>query len=169
MSFVFHLIASAFPIGLLAVFWQLQTKSWRNIATSYPSCPSQQVLSKRRMQSVILPGGIAKFRSYKGIVTVSVSNEGVSFELMPPWSIGVPRVFAPFADIEVRPSTWYINAECYRLALTNSETDLLIDSELLNWIQDVSHVRLKTSWDVSFADCNGEPDESTASSHSVLV
>ena len=107
---------------------------WRRLANVYGSKQPIHAHSIRRMQSVILFGGAA-FQSYKGVVNVAVSDEGIALSIMPPFHLFYfcRPLFIPHEDITSLPTEWYLNSVSYKWTVRRDPSiEIVIDHDLAN-------------------------------------
>ncbi len=88
------------------------------------------------MQTVILVGGDIGWNSYKGIVKVGVTSEGILLQLMPPFAIFHPLLLIPFRDCHIEPKRWYLYGKTVQYTLDAvSDVQLIIHDDLQAWIE----------------------------------
>lgn len=107
---------------------------WRYLAKSY-AAESGAVLDKRKMRSAVLIG-LGAFNSLKGIVTIGVHETGVSFRVMPIFSLFHEPLFVPYSDIRGWRTTWYLNAASSELEFRHApDIKMVLPTEDAEWIR----------------------------------
>lgn len=137
---ILNTIGMSVFVSLMCFTWKATARRWTRLARVYraprniliaESSPSQQ----QTMQSLILVGGNIAWNSYKGIVKVSVKDEGIELRLFPPFSIFHPPLFIPFRDIQIQPKKWYLVGKTFQMSLTSvKDVQLILHSELVEWV-----------------------------------
>ncbi len=135
-----HLVGYGVFAGLLYGIWKSNARRWTRLAAAYRAVDFCHVAprpnAQRTMQTVVLVGGDIGWNSYRGVVAVGVTLEGVSLRLMPPFAAFHPPLLIPFADLRVEPTRWYLLGKSFQLTLSGvSDVRIIIDEELLGWIE----------------------------------
>lgn len=133
--------------GAIRMVWKSHSRRWNRVAVQYPEGSGSEYIAQRKLQSLIFTGDGVAFNSYKGTVSVGLSEAGLALNLLPPFSWLHPPILIPFGDVLVQPATWYLNTESYKLSFRRSqEVQIIIDSELYHWIMDCAPAAIATSW-----------------------
>lgn len=107
---------------------------WRYLAKSY-AAEAGPVLDARAMRSAVLIG-LGAFNSLKGIVTIGIHKNGVSFRVMPIFSLFHEPLFVPYSDIQGWGTTWYLDARSSELAFRCApNVKMVLPSEDAEWIR----------------------------------
>lgn len=135
-----HFFGYGVFIGLMYGIWKCNARRWTRLSRVYGAADTAGFASAdcngQRMQTVILTGGNVGWNSYKGIVTVLVTRDGILFQLMPPFSICHPPFLVPFRDIKVSPKRWYLFGKSFQLTFTGvSNVQIIVHEELIAWIE----------------------------------
>ena len=129
--------------GLMYAVWKANARRWNRLARFYRADDelSEETIRccpMRRMQTVILVGGHVGWNSYKGIVSVGVTNQGIVLRLLPPFSFLHPPLFIPFRESRIEPRKWYLIGRTSQLTVDQvSNVQIILDDELLQWIEGV--------------------------------
>lgn len=108
---------------------------WRYLAKSYAE-KAGSVLDKRSMRSAVLIG-LGAFNSLKGIITIGVHENGVSFRVMPIFSLFHEPLFVPYSDIRGWETTWYLDARSSELEFRLApEVKMVLPAADAEWIRD---------------------------------
>ena len=131
MLTVFGLIVFAFIFGGML---RANAYRWRYLAKSYAG-EAGPALDKRNMRSAVLIG-LGAFNSLKGIITIGVHENGVSFRVMPIFSLFHKPLFVPYSDIRGWETTWYLNARSSELEFRRApEVKVVLPAEDAEWIR----------------------------------
>ncbi|WP_404305640.1 hypothetical protein [Neorhodopirellula lusitana] len=107
-NLLFYLVGYSLPVGLMGMMWKANARRWTRLAQTYRAVDPGICIRKRTMQTVILVAGDIGWNSYKGIVTVGVTREGILLKVMPLFSIFHPPLLIPHADCHIEPRRWYL-------------------------------------------------------------
>jgi len=122
--------------GILAFVWyRVASVRWRPLSEYYGR-PIETAREVRRLQTLIIHGVGAAFESYKGIVTVGVSDSGLSLSLLPPWAVFHAPLFIPYGDISIRERQWFLFKAVEITTRKAPQTKIVIYPELWNWIEE---------------------------------
>lgn len=127
--------------GLMYGIWKANARRWTRLARKYGCIDGSlseesQCFAKRTMQTVILVGGDVGWNSYKGIVTVGVTPEGILLQLMPPFSTFHRPLLIPFRDSRVEPKQWYLFGKSFQYSVAQvSDVQIIVHDELQHWIE----------------------------------
>lgn len=149
-----HIVGHGFVITLLCIIWKANARRWTRLARAYRVtddlyAETPECYATRTMQTVILTGGDIGWNSYKAIVTVGVTHDGILLRLMPPFSAFHPPLLIPFADSRVEPKQWYLIGKTSQFILNQvSDVQVIVHDELLQWIDSQlsncrSHVNIR--------------------------
>ncbi len=132
-------MASAFTLVLFVAalygVLRLQNYTWRLLATGYASSEERPAKAVKRLTSLVAIGGAPIFTKYVG-VSVAVCEDGLALRIVPPFSVGAPPLFLPFAEMQVRRTNWYLNSGSFLIRMERGAgVELIVDDELLGWIQ----------------------------------
>lgn len=120
--------------------WRTNARRWNRLARCYRADESVTPDVELKMQTIILFGGWLGFNSYKGTVTVGLSSEGIHLRLLGPFQIYHPPLLIPYEDIDVSPTTWYLNASSYKYTCAQvAGVEIIIDDDLKGWIDARLH------------------------------
>ncbi len=131
MLTVFGLVAVALLFG-----WALRAKAyrWQYLAKIYAG-EAGPVIDKRNKRSAVLIG-LGAFNSLTGIITIGVHKRGVSFRVMPIFSLFHDPFIVPYGDIHGWKTTWYLNARSSELEFRCApNVKLVLPTEDAEWIQ----------------------------------
>ena len=125
--------------GAMKFLLKSSARRWNQLAEEYSVEGPTENLSQRRMQNLILFGGVIGYNSYIGISTVGITSEGLSLSLLPPWSIYHPPLLIPFEDLSLRETSWYLNVRSYRYTCAKvDDIEVIVDKKLMEWIESQS-------------------------------
>ncbi|TWT50906.1 hypothetical protein Pla22_36490 [Rubripirellula amarantea] len=135
-NLVLQLFSYSLPIGILCVMWKLNARRWTRLARAYRTRDESNCFAKRTMQTVILVAGDIGWNSYKGIATVSVTQEGIRLQLTPPFSLFHPPLLFPYQDCHVEPKRWYLIGKTCQYTLRGvSDVRMIVHNDLQDWIE----------------------------------
>lgn len=130
------LIGQVVFVGVLRLVWKSNATRWNRLARAYAADAPLACKARRHLQSVILVGGGIAFNSYRGIVRVGATNEGMTLSLLPPWSFFHPPLLIPYGDIRIQPTSWYLNTKSFKCSFADaSDVEVLVDEELMEWVE----------------------------------
>ena len=128
---VFGLAVFAFIYGGML---RANAYRWRYLAKSY-AAEAGPVLDKRNMRSAVLIG-LGAFNSLKGILTISLHANGVSFRVMPVFALFHKPLYVPYSDIHGWGTTWYLDARSSELMFRRApEVKMVLPADDAAWIQ----------------------------------
>ena len=135
-----HVFGYGVFIGLMYGIWKCNARRWTRLAHIYGAADTSGFdtsdCDSKRMQTVILTGGDVGWNSYKGIVNVVLTRDGILFQLMLPFSIFHPPLLIPFRDIQVSPKRWYLFGKSFQLTLAGvSDVRIIVHADLIAWIE----------------------------------
>ncbi|QDV63462.1 hypothetical protein [Crateriforma conspicua] len=139
---IMHLFGYGVFVALMVTMSKAHARRWNRLAAKYranqrPTNATTPVFSKRTMQTVFLTGRDIGWNSYKGIVTVSVGDEGIMLSLMPPFSLFHPPLQLLYRDIRMEPTRWGLISNCWRYTVTGvHDVQIVMYDELHEWIQN---------------------------------
>ncbi|MEM8944583.1 MAG: hypothetical protein AAGD11_05305 [Planctomycetota bacterium] len=134
-TLLLNLVGVSVFVGSLAMVWTANARRWNRLALPY--CDDRPPIDStlRQMQSLVLVGGGIAFNSYKGIVTVGISSDGISLRLFAPFSVFHPPLLIPYQDIQVEPTSWYLNCSSFRYSFAAvDDVEMIVDDTLKDWI-----------------------------------
>ena len=151
--------------GAMKFLLKSSARRWNQLAEEYSVEGPTENLSQRRMQNLILFGGVIGYNSYIGISTVGITSEGLSLSLLPPWSIYHPPLLIPFEDLSLRETSWYLNVRSYKYTCSKVDNiELILDEKLVKWIETNSPLCTTRSDVLEFvASLEGESSHLTTS------
>jgi hypothetical protein len=124
--------------GIFAMVQRTAAYRWRILASSYADGSRRPARAEKRLQKLTMFGPGRLFSSYMP-VTVGIHEDGLSLRLLPPFSIFHTPLFVPFDDLQVKRSSWYLNAESFSLTPSRGNgIEIIIDGELFSWISSNS-------------------------------
>lgn len=131
MSMVFGWVVFALLYG--GILWAT-SRRWRYLARSYAS-DAGPALNKRTMRSAVLIG-LGGIQSIKGIMTIAVHRNGVSFRMMRIFSLFHDPFFVPYSDISGWKTTWYLDARSSELQFRRApDVKVVLPEEEAVWIR----------------------------------
>ncbi|MBI1385161.1 MAG: hypothetical protein GC150_09645 [Rhizobiales bacterium] len=132
MLTVFGLAVFAFLFGGML---RAKAYRWRYLAESYAADPGPPV-GERNMRSAVLVG-LGAFNSLKGIMTIRTHETGVSFRVMPAFSLFHEPLFVPYTDIRGWKTTWYLDAPSSELEFRRApQVKMILPAEDAEWIRE---------------------------------
>lgn len=132
MGSVFTLVV--FFAALYGVL-RLQNFRWRLLAVAYASSVERPVKAVKKLASIVAIGGARFFTKFPA-VRISVCEDGLALRVVPPFSVGAPPLFLPYAEMEVRRTDWYLNSGSFSIRMRRGAgVELIVDDELFSWIQ----------------------------------
>ncbi|WP_146535216.1 hypothetical protein [Rubripirellula reticaptiva] len=118
------------------MMWKLNARRWTRLARQYHAVDATGSVAERTMQTVILVAGDIGWNSYKGIATVGVTREGISLQLMSPFSIFHPPLLIPYGDCHIEPTRWYLIGKTVQYTLRGvGDVKMIIHDDLQVWIE----------------------------------
>lgn len=123
-------------VGLMCGIWKANARRWNRLAAAYRAPAEITCIAERTMQTVILVGGQVGWNSYKGIVTVGVTEDGILLRVMRPFGAFHPPLLIPYGDNKIEPRNWYLIGKTSQLTLSKVDNvQVIIHDELLRWIE----------------------------------
>ncbi|MEZ6132012.1 MAG: hypothetical protein R3C59_25400 [Planctomycetaceae bacterium] len=128
-------------IGLLCGVWKANARRWNRLARAYRAdsdltSNATECYATKTMQTVILVGGNVGWNSYKGIITVGVTHEGILLRVMTPFSAFHSPLLIPFGEIHIEPRQWYLIGKTSQFTLNQvSDVQIIVHDETLQWIE----------------------------------
>lgn len=132
---VLTIIGPVVFVSLLFGILRTSARRWRYLAESYAAEPGP-VLDKRSMRSGVLIG-LGAFNSLKGIVTIGIHENGVSFRLLPIFSLFHEPLFVPYGDIRGWRTTWYLDSHSSELEFRRApDVKMVLPTDDAEWIRN---------------------------------
>ena len=123
---------SVFILLFGGILWA-NARRWRYLSSIYGG-PTNRPLEQRRMQSAVLLG-LGGFNSLKGLLLIGVEPSGVSFRVLPPFSLFHAPFFVPYADIRGWDTSWYLDARSTELEFSRAPgIKMVMPAEQAEWI-----------------------------------
>jgi hypothetical protein len=138
-------VLSVFGLGVFAflffgMLWRTAVR-WRYLAARYAGEPGKAVETRRMQNGVLL--GLGGFNSVKGIINIGVHANGLSFRIMPPFSLFHEPLFVPYDDIRGWRTTWYLDSRSIELEFRNApEVKLVVPVDQAKWMQKFAGNRM---------------------------
>ncbi len=145
-----NLIGYGVLAALLYTISRCNARRWNRLALVYRAPDQLQIDPSRNnacrtMQTVILVGGNVGWNSYNGLITVSVTEQGLLLQLMRPFSAFHSPLLIPFGEIQIEPKRWCLIGKTFQLTLKRvSDVQIIVHDDLLKWIE-LQASRLATS------------------------
>ena len=122
-------------VGLMCGVWKANARRWNRLAAAYRAPQGIQCESERSMQTVILVGGQVGWNSYKGIVTVGVTEDGILLRVVRPFSVFHPPLLIPYNAMQIKARKWYLLGKTSELTLRRVENvQVILHDETLEWV-----------------------------------
>jgi hypothetical protein len=122
-------------LGALYYVLRFQNYRWRLIAEFYRDDAPRTPTAVKRFATVVAFGGLPLFTRYVG-VTIAVCEDGLSLRMIPPFSIGAPPLFLPFAEMTIQRTSWYLNSGSFLIRMARGDCfELIIDDGVMSWLQ----------------------------------
>lgn len=122
-------------VGLMYGVWKANARRWTRLAAAYRAPDGITCAAERSMQTVILVGGQVGWNSYKGIVTVGVTEEGILLRVMRPFSAFHPPLLIPYGAMQIKPRKWYLAGKTSEITLRKVDNvQVIIHDETLQWV-----------------------------------
>ncbi len=135
-SLLLALVRYSLLVGLMCGLWKFNSRRWTRLARAYRVVDIGDRVATRTMQTVILVAGDIGWNSYKGIVTIGVTREGLLLRLMPPFSLFHSPLLIPYRDCHVEPRRWYLIGKTVQYSLRSvSDVKIIIHDDLQAWIE----------------------------------
>ena len=136
---------SVFGIGVFALIFggmlRATARRWRYLAGRYKAGRDLSVKT-RHMQSAVLLG-LGGFNSLKGIVTIGVSESGVSLRVMPIFSLFHAPLFIPHDEFQGWATSWYLDGQSTELQFRSApHVNMVVPTETAQWIQGFSRRKM---------------------------
>ncbi|MEQ8825379.1 MAG: hypothetical protein RIC14_13500 [Filomicrobium sp.] len=97
------------------------------------------------MQSVVLYGQVG-YNSLKGILSIGVHNDGVSFRVMAPFALFHEPLFIPYREIRGWNTSWYLDSRSVELEFASApDIKMIMPVEQVEWIKSYSNQRMAVS------------------------
>ncbi len=94
------------------------------------------------MQDAVLLG-LGGYKSLKGIITIGLHSNGISFRVMPPFALFHPPLFIPYDDIRGWRTTWYLDAHSIELEFLDAPAvKMIVPAAQAEWMQTHSGRRM---------------------------
>jgi hypothetical protein len=138
VSLEYRLVLTVFGLAVFVFIYggmlRANAYRWRYLAKSY-AVESGPIIEKRNMRSAVLVG-LGAFNSLKGILTIAVHENGVSFRVMPLFSLFHEPLFVPYSDIRGWRTTWYLDAPSSELEFRRApEVKMVLPTDDAEWIR----------------------------------
>lgn len=141
-SVLLFIVGQCVFVGAISLVWRANARRWNRLARAYRTEHLSAGETQLRMQTLILVGGNIAFNSYKGTVTIGLTHAGITLRLLGPFAIYHPPLCIPYSDIDVRPTSWYLNSASFKYSFAQvDDVEIIIDEELKSWIEtNVAHL-----------------------------
>lgn len=128
---VFGLLVFA---ALLGGMLRAKAYRWRYLAQIYGG-EAGPVIDTRSMRSAVFIG-LGAFNSLRGVITIGIHERGVSFRVMPLFSLFHDPFWVPYRDIRGWKTTWYLDAPSSELEFRRApDVKLVVSADDAAWIQ----------------------------------
>jgi hypothetical protein len=131
-------VLSVFGFGVFAflffgMLWRTAVR-WRYLAARYAGQTGRAIETRRMQNGVLL--GLSGYNSVKGIINIGVHPNGISFRIMPPFSLFHDPLFIPYDDIRGWKTTWYLDSPSVELEFRKApDVKMVVPAEQATWMQ----------------------------------
>jgi hypothetical protein len=131
-------VLSVFGLGVFAflffgMLWRTAVR-WRYLAARYAGQTGRAIETRRMQNGVLL--GLSGYNSVKGIINIGVHPNGISFRIMPPFSLFHDPLFIPYGDIRGWKTTWYLDSRSVELEFRNApDVKMVVPADQAEWMQ----------------------------------
>ena len=146
-----HGVGYSVFFGLLYAICKSNARRWNRLAQVYRAehdllTTTFEAHPERSMQTVFLAGGDVGWNSYKGIVSVAITSQGILLKLMRPFSLFHPPLLIPLRDIHFEPTRWYLMGKTSQLTFRHvSNVQMIVHDDLVHWItSQLSQIAIET-------------------------
>lgn len=122
--------------GLLGFMYWRHGWRWRLIQTAFPD-PGQKPIRNWHIQTIYCHADGLIYNMYQGVVTIGVGEDGLTFSVIPPFSLAQPKFFVPYRDMMAYQQDWLLmgrvcqlefrNVPDMRMVIPGRVGDLLLD------------------------------------------
>ncbi|MEZ6068354.1 MAG: hypothetical protein R3B90_22160 [Planctomycetaceae bacterium] len=128
------LFGLSFAGGLMLLMQWRHASRWNLLARVYAGDTAWQG-ERRSFQTALLRTHSLIYSSYKGIVQVEANETGIVLSLIWPFSLFHPKLFLPVEEIQLEPTSWYLNSRSYALTMSEvPEVEMVLDEEIVKWM-----------------------------------
>lgn len=136
VTLFFNLVSYSLPVAMVGGMWKLNSRRWNRLARAYQTLNETVGIAERKSQTVHLVGGDIGWNSYKGIVTIGVTRDGILLKLMKPLSIFHPPLLIPYGECHIEPRQGLLIGKTVEYTLHHvRNVKLIIGDDLQNWIE----------------------------------
>ncbi len=132
------LVSLALPLALLAFIYWRNAVDWQAIEQAYHR-PWQEPLQMKRLQTLLIYSDGRMTKSYKGLLTLAVYDDGIGMRMNPVLAPFHRPVFIPFSDISFWSQKWFIDAKSVELSFAKvPQMRIIMPAEQMDWVAQVS-------------------------------
>ncbi len=124
--------------GSLYIIYFRDSHYWRYLGEFYEA-PWQRPIETRYFQHAVAYGKAFASKSYNGILTIGVHEQGLALSVIPPFSFFHKPLFIPYAEIKGWKQFWYLNAKSCELEFESApDVKLVMPASQVKWLQEKS-------------------------------
>ena len=132
-------IGFAFVGGMLSFIYWRHGWRWRRIQQAFPEA-GEPPIRKWHLQSVYCHADGLIFNSYRGMVTIGVGEDGLTFSVIPPFSLIQSAFFVPYRDLMAYQQDWLLMGRCCQLEFRGvPDMKMVIPGRVGDLLLDYSH------------------------------
>ena len=131
-------VLTVFGFGVFAflffgMLWRTAVR-WRYLAGSYAGEHGRAIETRRMQNGVLL--GLSGYNVVKGILNIGVHANGISFRILPPFSLFHRPLFIPYDDIRGWRTTWYLDSPSVALEFRNApDVKMVVPADQAEWMR----------------------------------
>ncbi|TWT43167.1 hypothetical protein [Botrimarina hoheduenensis] len=135
-SLLSSLVGVGVFVALMVGISRANARRWHRLADVYRAPETLPPGAQTHWQTVFLVGGDIGWNSYRGILTVGVTPQGLLLKLMPLFSLLHPPLLIPYADLSLEPKRWYLIGKTHQMTVRRvSDVQLIVHDTLVDWIK----------------------------------
>lgn len=120
--------------GLMYFIYKRDAALWKKLAAAY-AADWRETGEVRRFQHAMAYAGGVNFKSFNGILDISLHQDGFAIKPMKLFSLFHSPLFIPYTDVEGWRTQWYLNAKSIELTFAKApDVKLVMPADQVQWI-----------------------------------
>lgn len=136
-------VGASVVVGLLAWAWWSRSHRWRRLATAYAVPAAPPTRAQRRFQTVVLRDPSGLWTAHQAGVHLGIAEHGLVLRPALPFGLGYPTLLLPHAELQLRPTSWYLVGGSGAIHLARSPVQVVLDGRQVEWLTAESGLLLR--------------------------
>ncbi len=109
-----YMFGLSIVVGLLSFVYWRHGDYWRRVQAAYPGKDASPIRTWH-MQSIYFHNDGLVYKSHRGIVSISLGEAGITFQIIPPVSLVQKPIFVAYKDVAIYGQDWLLMGRCCQL------------------------------------------------------